>query len=130
MLLYHLCYYSYTYIHIVNDLLSAFGLEDLEDTRYFTREYLKENDTVSKILLMKDRLDEYYLPCKKKCLDNLNEKRIITILRQFIKGFGYKCIGSEQSVKGKKTMKYQLIVMEREELSPSLAKRVYVLSFD
>jgi hypothetical protein len=88
-------------IHIVNDLLSAFGLEDLED-----------------------------LPCKKKSLDNLSEKRIITILRQFIKGFGYKCIGSEQSVKGKKTMKYQLIVMEREELSPSLAKREYVLSFD
>ena len=37
-------------IHIVNDLLSAFGLEDLEDTRYFTREYLTENETVSKVL--------------------------------------------------------------------------------
>ncbi len=117
-------------IHIVNDLLSAFGLEDLEDTRYFTREYLKENETVDKVIEIKERLSEYYLPCKKKSLDNLNEKRIITVLRQFIKGFGYKCIGTEQSVKGKKTMKYQLIVMEREELSPSFAKREYVLSFD
>ena len=117
-------------IHIVNDLLSAFGLEDLEDTRYFTREYLKENETIDKVLEIKDRLSEYYLPCKKKSLDNLTEKRIITVLRQFIKGFGYKCIGTEQSVKGKKTMKYQLIVMEREELSPSFAKREYVLSFD
>jgi hypothetical protein len=117
-------------IHIVNDLLSAFGLEDLEDTRYFTREYLKENETVDKVIEIKERLSEYYLPCKKKSLDNLSEKRIITILRQFIKSFGYKCIGTEQSVKGKKTMKYQLIVMEREELSPSFAKREYVLSFD
>jgi len=117
-------------IHIVNDLLSAFGLEDLEDTRYFTREYLKENETVDKVIEIKERLSEYYLPCKKKSLDNLSEKRIITILRQFIKSFGYKCIGTEQSVKGTKTMKYQLIVMEREELSPSFAKREYVLSFD
>ncbi len=117
-------------IHIVNDLLSAFGLEDLEDTRYFTREYLKENETVDKVIEIKERLSEYYLPCKKKSLDNLTEKRIITILRQFIKSFGYKCIGTEQSVKGTKTMKYQLIVMEREELSPSFAKREYILSFD
>jgi hypothetical protein len=117
-------------IRIVNDILAAFGLDDLEDSRYFTREYLRDNHTVMKLNEFKQSISSYYIPCKKKCLDNLTEKKIITILRQFIRPFGYKCIGTEQSLKGKKTMKYQLIVMEREELSPSLMKREYILSFD
>ncbi len=117
-------------LNIISQLLAAFGLENLEDSRYFTREYLRDNNVVEKLMEIKENLEAYYIPCKKKCLQDLTEKRSITILRQFIKAYGYKCIGTEQSVKGKKTMKYQLIVMEREELSPTAGKREYVVTFD
>ena len=118
-------------IHIVDSLLSAFGLDDLEDGRYFSRDYLKEQGVVQSLQKMSGDLKEYYLPCKQKNLLNLSEKRSITILRQFIKPFGYKCLGTEKSVDGCKTMMYQLLVIEREELSPkSCQQREYVLSFD
>ena len=118
-------------IHIIGSLLSVFGLDDLEDGRYFSREYLKENLVVQKMETLSEELRNYYIPCKQKNLLNLSEKRSITILRQFIKPFGYKCQGTEKSVDGSKTMMYQLLVIEREELSPKKAeKREYILSFD
>jgi hypothetical protein len=118
-------------IHIIGSLLSVFGLDDLEDGRYFSREYLKENQVVPKMKALSEELKDYYIPCKQRNLLNLSEKRSITILRQFIKPFGYKCQGTEKSVDGSKTMMYQLLVIEREELSPKKAdKREYILSFD
>ena len=118
-------------IHIIDSLLSAFGLDDLEDGRYFSREYIKDQHVVQSIQELSKELKAYYLPCKQKNLLNLNEKRVITILRQFIKPFGYKCLGTEKSVSGIKTMMYQLLVIEREELSPKKdGNRGYVLSFD
>ena len=118
-------------MHIIGSLLSVFGLDDLEDGRYFSREYLKENKVVPKMEELSEELKDYYIPCKQRNLLNLSEKRSITILRQFIKPFGYKCQGTEKSVDGSKTMMYQLLVIEREELSPKKAeKREYILSFD
>ena len=67
-------------LNIISQLLSAFGLENLEDSRYFTREYLRDNNVVEKLMEIKDNLEGYYLPCKKKCLQNLTE-----ILQNLIK---------------------------------------------
>ena len=118
-------------IHIIDSLLSVFGLEDLEDGRYFSREYLRDQHVVQNIRDLSEELSEYYLPCKRNNLLQLSEKRVITILRQFIKPSGYKCLGTEKSVNGVKTMMYQLLVIEREELSPKEdVDRGYVLSFD
>ena len=118
-------------IHIIGSLLSVFGLDDLEDGRYFSREYLKENQVVQKMETLSGELKNYYIPCKQKNLVNLSEKRSVTVLRQFIKPFGYKCQGTEKSVDGSKTMMYQLLVIEREELSPKKSEtREYILSFD
>ena len=73
-------------LQIIQAILEAFGLDDIEDTRIFTKEHMKDIDTVQKITDLKDRLEEYYIPCKsKKYLSDLNEKKCITILRQFVK---------------------------------------------
>jgi len=118
-------------IHIIESLLSVFGLDDLEDGRYFSREYLREHHVVQSMEKMSEELRDYYIPCKQKVLLNLSEKRSITILRQFIRPFGYKCQGTEKSVDGSKTMMYQLLVIERQELSPKKNEnREYILSFD
>ena len=118
---------------IINSLLEAFGLSDLEDTRYFTKQNMIDSQTVSKINDFKDTLNEYCLPCKSKIyLCNLNEKKCITILRQFIKSFHYKCIGIEKSFNGQKSMTYRLIYNDKQQLSPAKLneKREYIINFD
>ena len=118
---------------IINSLLEAFGLSDLEDTRYFTKQNMIESQTVTKINALITKLNEYYLPCKSKIyLNHLNEKKCITILRQFIKSFHYKCIGIEKSFNGQKSMTYRLIYNDKQQLSPAKSdiKREYIISFD
>ena len=60
-------------LQIIQAILEAFGLDDIEDTRIFTKEHMKDVDTVQKITELKERLEEYYIPCKsKKYLTDLN----------------------------------------------------------
>ena len=120
-------------IKIITSLLEAFGLSDLEDTRYFTKQNMIDSLTVTKMNDLMNKLNEYYLPCKSKIyLNHLNEKRCITILRQFIKSFHYKCIAIEKSFNGRKCMTYRLIYNDKQQLSPdkSNIKREYIISFD
>jgi len=118
---------------IINLLLEIFGLDDLEDTRYFTKQNMIESNIVTKINENLNTIKDYYLPCKSKIyLSNITEKKCITIFRQFIKSFHYKCIGIEKSVDGTKLMTYRLIYNDKEQLSPTKneGKREYIISFD
>ena len=120
-------------LQIIQSILDAFGLDDIEDGRFFTKEHMIDVDTVQKIINLSDSLKEYYLPCKsKKYLTGLNEKKCITILRQFVKIHHYKCIGMEKSIKGNKTMTYRLIYSNNDYLTSPEAKKnkEYVLSFE
>ena len=122
-------------IKIINLLLETFGLDNLEDDRLFTKEHMKEIKTVEKINNLKPKLEEYYLPCKCKIyLTDLNEKKVITILRQFIRILNYKVITLEKSVQGKKVMTYRLLYLNEDFLSPtkqeSIKERKYIVSFD
>ena len=120
-------------LQIIQSILNAFGLDDIEDARFFTKEHMVDVDTVQKIINLSDSLKEYYLPCKsKKYLTDLNEKKCITILRQFVKIHHYKCIGMEKSIKGNKTMTYRLIYSNNDYLTSPEAKKnkEYVLSFE
>ena len=110
-------------INIINCLLETFGLESLDDNRLFTKEHMVEIDTVNN------------LPCKcKNYLENITEKKSITILRQFIKIHNYKIITFEKSIKGKKHMIYQMTPISDDFLSPNKnsleEKRKYIISFD
>ena len=120
-------------LQIIQTILDAFGLDNIEDARFFTKEHMTDIDTVQQIIDLSDSLKEYYLPCKsKKYLTDLNEKKCITILRQFIKIHHYKCIGMEKSIKGNKTMTYRLFYSNEDYLkSPETKKNdEYVLSFE
>ena len=116
---------------IITLILDAFGLDDLEDTRFFTKEHMNDIETVNKLNEMKKELSEYYIPCKsRKYLDSLDEKKSITILRQFIKIHNYKCIGLEKSIKGKKTMTYRLMYNNTNELKSPTMSNTIVVDFD
>ncbi len=117
--------------YIVNALLAAFGLESLEDSRYFTKNNMYESDTLERVIELQDELREYYLPCKARIyLESLTDKKCVTILRQFIKPFHYKCMGLEKSLKGHKQMTYRLLPMDKEQVSPTAnTAREYVIDF-
>ena len=120
-------------IEIINSLLQIFGLNSLYDTKFFTKESLKDNDTVNKLYEMKDELEKYYLPCKaKNYINDINDKRCITILRQFIKVHGYTLISKERYIDGKKMSVYRLIE-DNKEPTPKKSnkdKKDIVISFE
>ncbi|MBU79521.1 MAG: hypothetical protein CMD29_05295 [Flavobacteriales bacterium] len=120
-------------LQIIQSILNTFGLENLEDDRFFTKEHMKEINTVQNIELLKDSLEEYYIPCKSKIyLASLNEKKVITILRQFVKNHNYKVLGMEKSINGQKQMVYRLIYHNSDYLSPKKKEnnRKYIVSFE
>ena len=85
-------------------------MDSLNDTNFFTKETLKEYDTISKLNEMKDTLEAYYLPCKaNNYINNITDKRCIVILRQFIRVHGYTLISKERYVNGKKMSVYRLL---------------------
>ena len=121
-------------MQIIQSILETFGLDNLEDDRFFTKEHMKEINTKENLNLLKSKLNEYYLPCKSKIyLNNINEKKCITILRQFVKNYNYKVIGIDKSIGGKKQTTYRLIYLNQDFLSPKKepeVKRKYIVSFD
>ena len=61
-------------LQIVQSVLEAFGLDNIEDTRLFTKEHMKDVETVQKLTELSETLQDYYIPCKsKKYLTDLNE---------------------------------------------------------
>ena len=117
---------------IMGKLLNAFCLTNISDTRFFTKQNIIDNNTPQKISEIIPQLQKYYLPCKAKIyLTNINEKKCITIFRQFLKFYQYKCIAIEKSFNGKKQMTYRLIKDDKSQLYTSKKKiKQFVLEFD
>ena len=104
-------------LSFVEGLLSLYGLNGLDDTSYFTKEYLKETNIIEKFNEITDELKRYYLPCKYKVyVNDITEQKCITILRQFLKLHNYTLISKEKYTKGKKIMIYRLIKADKKFL--------------
>ncbi len=95
---------------LLHEIISAFGLRSLDDKRNFSRKDLVTLNTVGLINNIKDKLVKYYLPCKARTyLNDLNEKNVITILRQCIKPFNYTVCSREKYLKGEKFIIYNIV---------------------
>ena len=96
-------------INLFERLVKIYGLTDINDCRKFTKEHLIKNKTLEKIEGLREELEEYYLPCKiTKYLTDLDEKKLITILRQIAKIFDYHVISNEKYLNSKKVLQYSL----------------------
>lgn len=118
--------------YILDKLLDAFCLTNINDSRFFTKENMKSNNTTKKVIALIPDLINYYLPCKAKIyLTNITDKKTITILRQFLKFFQYKCIGIEKSLNGKKQMTYRLMKFDKIQLeTQNKNKKTFIINFD
>lgn len=79
----------------------------------FSKKTLVQKNVVNTIEPYIEELKKYYLKCKhKKYLENLTEKKIITLLRQILKPHNYVLISSEKYDNGIKYLAY--VIKEKE----------------
>ena len=101
-------------------VINSFGLKSLEDIRSFSRKDLKILKTVDQINSFKIELSECYLPCKARTyLNGLNEKNVVTILRQILRTRNYTIVSREKYMRGEKFIikcPNFLLFLEIEEL--------------
>jgi hypothetical protein len=117
-------------IEITEKILENFGIKGVDDNHSFTRENLIDLNTVKNINNMYDELIRYYIPCKaKKYLVDLNEKKCITILRQFLKIQNHTLMSKEKYIQGKKILYYQVIPLQIDIKTNRDSDKV-VISFD
>ena len=96
-------------IDLFERLVKIYGLTDINDCRKFTKDHLIKNKTLEKIEGLREELEEYYLPCKTtKYLLDLDEKKLITILRQIAKIFDYHVTSNEKYLNSRKVLQYSL----------------------
>ena len=96
--------------YIINDLMVIFNINSIDDENfYFTKQDLSNLNVVNKMNDIKEKLEIYYLPCKAKVyLNDLNEKKCITILRQFLKHIDYNLDPKEKYINSKKNYLYYI----------------------
>ena len=114
----------------VISMLNLYGIEDFNDTRYFTRENLKTLNTAEELKELINELNNYYIPCKAKTyLKDITIPRSIVILRQFLKCHGYTLFSKEKFIKGKKNKIYKIVTIDKEISTPQKKGKI-VVSFD
>ena len=118
-------------MQITESILHLFGIKDITDNHSFTRVNLIDLKTVEKMNELSEELNKYYIPCKsKKYLTELNEKKCITILRQFLKIHNHTLISKERYIKGNKHLFYQVIPQQIDMLTKNRESEKVILSFD
>ena len=116
---------------ILQELLKIFGLESLEDTTFFTKQSLKDSNGVDKMEELSNKLKDYYIPCKSRIyLENIDENKCITILRQFLKTQDYTLVTKDRSFKGQKMKIYRLIKITNPKKTKEKKPEKILLSFD
>lgn len=119
-------------IKILDILLKSFDLKSLEDTKVFTKKDLVDLNTVEEINKNKNIFKSYYLPCKaNKYLNNLNEKKVLTILKQIVRTFDFYVFSKEKVRSNEKIITYQIVPLEKKKiLNIKKKNQKYVVNFD
>ena len=108
----------------VISLLNLYGIEDFNDTRYFTRENLETLNTVKELKELENKLKDYYIPCKARTyLEEITIPRSIVILRQFLKCHGYTLFSKEKFIKSKKHTIYKIVTIDKEVSTPKKKRK-------
>ena len=114
---------------LVNNIINGILNKELNDNIYyeFSKKILKNKNALQKIIPYIEELKKYYLKCKhEKYLNNLNEKKIITLFRQILKPYDYSLKSYEKYENGQK---YLLYIIEKKK-KINIKKISSVINFD
>jgi hypothetical protein len=116
---------------VFNDLLRCYGLMSLSDTKEFHKGDLIENNTVDKLYELLPELILYYLPCKANIyLNDITEKRAITILSQNLKLFDHRLSRDERIVNKKKIIFYKIQRIEDTKIHILRDENLFEVDFE
>jgi hypothetical protein len=94
---------------LFNKVLQTLGIDEFKEEFSFRKKELLLMGTVNKMKLLEPELREYYYPCKSKLyLDNIDASKCVTIIRQFLRFFGYQLVSKEKYDNGEKYIIYSL----------------------
>lgn len=115
-------------IELITDLVNIIGVKDLDDTREFY--YSNIDAKIDQIIEKLDKLKYYYIPCKRKVYFNdIDNKKIVTILRQTLKLYDYTIVSKEKYMKEQKK-KSIVLTIQKKINKPVRNTDTYILSFD
>jgi hypothetical protein len=98
-------------IDLIQKILKKLINKDLNDNIYyeFSRKNLASKNIIKLIDEFIPELKQYYLKCKhEKYLENLNEKKVITLFRQILKPYDFSIISQEKYENGEKYLLYTI----------------------
>ena len=119
-------------MEIVNKIIKAFGLNNINDSREFSFLDMDRLNTIIQIRTIENEIKECYLPCKQRKYFNLiTNKTSITMFRQFLKTQEYDLISRERFLNSKKYLVYKIITKEEKnkDKKPKMPENV-TLYFD
>ena len=100
---------KYPSIDFFKEFVKIYGLKDINDSREISKYTFININTLEQFKNYTDKLKEFYLPCKKKrYIENITFKKLITILRQLSRLFNYKLVSNERYINGEKIIFYSL----------------------
>ena len=96
-------------LHIIHQLLEAFSLNGLEDSKKFTLLDLEKQHTVDRVLNLRSTLLEYYLPRKAELyIKIITARSCVNILRQTLKLHQYVLRSEQIYIMWKKITVYHI----------------------
>jgi len=122
-------------LELVLKMLSKFGIHKIDDnTTEFTLLDMAQLNTLTAIKTFENEIKECYIPCKRdKYLAHLDDKALITVLRQFLKMHDYDLQSREKFIKGTKYLVYHIITKQEKEFikkSKKPQKKEITIVFD
>jgi hypothetical protein len=105
-------------LELLNKLITKIGLKDITDNTEFTIIDMNLLNTIVSIKQIENDIQNCYIPCKRvKYAEKLDNKAIITILRQFLKVHDYDLQSREKFIKGTKYLVYKIITKQDKEFA-------------
>ncbi len=93
----------------IDKIAQIYGIKDLDINYKFTIRDLEKNSVIERLNNLKEELNNYYLNCKfKKYVEDLTEKKSITILRHLLKVIDYKVVSHEKYSDNRKYLVYNI----------------------
>lgn len=118
-------------LSLMSELFACYGISGFEDNTEFSRKDLEMRQCVKKLQDLIPELILYYVPCKAKVyLNNINEKRAITILSQFLRMYGYELYRKERIIDKKKCVMYRPCKKCDKTINIDDNKKYTTVSFD
>ena len=106
---------------IISKFIGIFGYNDIlniDKDKIFTKNDLLNDKVVEKFIEISDALKIHYLPCKQKVyFNNINLKKILTILRQILKLYDYKLVSNDKYISGTKIIMYNIVLIKEKKTS-------------